>query len=443
MTTPREELRHHALSIFNTAVERVQPRNCIPRMVRRKGETLEIRSNRYPLDKYANIYVIAFGKAAPGMFQTMEQMLAHRITKAVVISNELPEGHSTKNMEHIQYLTGSHPLPTKANVDVTQKTIDLCQDTTPDDLVIFLISGGGSSLLFAPQESVPFEKYTALVDQLMKKGATISELNTVRTALSRVKGGQLLHKINNATVINLIISDVIGDPVEFIASGPTVLPSIDTVSQRRMRTKSILEQYALFRKHMQWLTPVFDNLSQNEPEIEPDTYLVGTNRIALLEAKKRAEEYGYNTMILSTMLRGESREIGHLLGTVLLETLESGNPLEPPCCILSGGETTVTVRGDGKGGRNQEVALGAADILRDAGTGLILSAGTDGIDGPTDAAGAIVDSTTAFRAVREELSVMDSLHENDSYHFFNALDDLVITGQTGTNVMDIQIGLVE
>ncbi|MBS1271459.1 MAG: D-glycerate 2-kinase [Candidatus Marinimicrobia bacterium] len=443
MTTPREELRNHALSIFNSAVERVQPHNCIPQMVRRKGNTLEIRSNRYSLDSYNNVYVIAFGKAAPGMFRTMEDILGQWITKAIIISNELPAGHTSLEKKTIRYYRGSHPLPADRNVEATNHVIDLCRSSTSDDLVIFLISGGGSSLFFAPHERVPLDKYTELVDQLMKSGTTISELNTVRTALSQVKGGQLLTKINNATVINFIISDVIGDPVEFIASGPTVLPSMDTMSQRRMRAKSILEQYKLHRKHAHWLTPVFDHLSPNEPSIEPDTYLVGTNRLALLEAKNRAEEYGYNVTILSTMLKGESREIGHLLGTVMLETLVSGNPLEPPCCILSGGETTVTVHGGGKGGRNQELALGAADILRDAGTGLILSAGTDGIDGPTDAAGAIVDSTTAFRAAREGLSIMDSLHENDSYHFFNALDDLVITGQTGTNVMDIQIGLVE
>ncbi len=204
----------------------------------------------------------------------------------------------------------------------------------------------------------------------------------------------------------------------------------------------MLEKYQLYRKYNRWLSPIFDKDNIQFTDIEPDTCFAGSNRLALLAAKERAIQLGYNTILLSTMIEGESREVGHLLGTILLESIESENPLAPPCCVLSGGETTVTVTGEGKGGRNQELALGAADILRDVEAGLILSAGTDGIDGPTDAAGAIVDSSTAFRAVHEGLSIRDSLYNNDSYHFFNALDDLVITGPTGTNVMDVQICLV-
>ncbi|MCF7805956.1 MAG: DUF4147 domain-containing protein [Candidatus Marinimicrobia bacterium] len=443
MTATPEQLREHALSIFHAAVEAVQPENCIPSFVRRRLNSIEIQSNSYPLDQYEDIYVIAFGKAASGMFRALFNILQDDVSRAIILDPEVPVGHETIQDDRIQYYQGTHPLPSEKNREAAEAILDLCQSASDRDLIFFLISGGGSSLLFAPSKNVPLDGYKHLTEDLMKAGLTIHELNTVRTALSRVKGGQLLSQTDGADVVNLIISDVIGDPVEFIASGPTVFPDVDSMDQLRMRAKSILEQNGLFRKNSDWLAPALEEGYPATHAKEPDTHIVGSNRLALSAAKRKANDIGYNTIILSSMLEGESRNIGHLLGTVLLETIESGNPLEPPCCILSGGETTVTVRGEGKGGRNQELALGAADILRDAGAGLLLSAGTDGIDGPTDAAGAIVDSTTAFRAVREGLSIADTLRENDSYYFFNILDDLVLTGPTGTNVMDIQIGLME
>lgn len=442
MSKQDSTLRAHALQIFNTAVSRVQPQNCIPKMVRRHKGVLDINGKKYRLQEYNKVCVIAFGKAALGMFTSLRSMLTGALTHGVVLTNDLSEQYQSQTEGNIRYFEGTHPLPSENNIRATEHIMELCRTLTAEDLVLFLISGGGSSLLFAPHKEVPFEEYLTLVDVLMKKGATIHELNTVRIALSQVKGGQLLRMAERSTVVNLIISDVIGNPPEFIASGPTIRPDMDTLSQRKMRAKSLLEQYGLYRKYQKWLGPVLEKNHHREPENNPDTHFIGTNRLAVQAAKQEAESLGYQSVILTTMLEGESRKIGHMLGTILLEALESGNPVEPPCCILTGGETTVTVTGEGKGGRNQELALGAADILRDAGSGLLLSAGTDGIDGPTDAAGAIVDSTTAFRAAREGLSIIDTFHENDSYYFFNALDDLVVTGPTGTNVMDVQVGLL-
>jgi len=442
MTQNFGTLRSDARDIFRAAVARVLPENCIPGALSREGSTLKIDGHPYPVDSYEGVYAVAFGKAAPGMFQALYPYLEQELTEAVVITNSLPEDGELIAGDHIRIFEGTHPLPSEQNLKAAEVVISLCEQCGENDLILFMISGGGSSLLFAPHPEVPLDEYQALVNTLMKKGATINELNTIRIVLSRVKGGRLLNYIHGAAVVNLIISDVIGDPADFIASGPTVHPRTASPAQQVMLAKSVLEKYQLYRKYNRWLAPIFDKDNIQFTDIEPDTYFAGSNRLALLAAKERAIQLGYNTILLSTMIEGESREVGHLLGTILLESIESENPLAPPCCVLSGGETTVTVTGEGKGGRNQELALGAADILREVEAGLILSAGTDGIDGPTDAAGAIVDSSTAFRAVHEGLSIRDSLYTNDSYHFFNALDDLVITGPTGTNVMDIQICLV-
>ncbi len=442
MTQNLGNLRSDAAGIFHAAVDRVLPENCIPGAVRRDGNTLRINGHPYEIDTYDQVYVISFGKAALGMFRALYPYLENELTGAVVITNSLPEEANDITGDHIRYFEGTHPLPSAQNMEAAEEVIGLCGQCGENDLIIFMISGGGSSLLFAPHPEVPLDEYQSLVNTLMKKGATINELNTIRIVLSRVKGGQLLNYVNGARVVNLIISDVIGDPADFIASGPTVHSGTDSPAQQVMLAKSVLEKYRLYRKYNRWLSQIFEKEDIGCPEVEPDTYFVGNNRLALLAAKEEAIKLGYNTILLSTMIAGESREVGHLLGTILLESIESDNPLAPPCCILSGGETTVTVTGEGKGGRNQELALGAADILREVESGLILSAGTDGIDGPTDAAGAIVDSTTAFRAVREGLSIRDTLYNNDSYHFFNALDDLVLIGPTGTNVMDVQICLV-
>ncbi len=444
MTQSDAKLRSDALEIFQAAVARVQPENCIPQMVKRKGDTLEINGLHYNLRHYANIYVIAFGKASVGMFQSMEQLLDERLSAGIVITNSLPEAVQSTLNDRVQFYEGSHPFPTEKNVEATRRVVELCETATDEDLVIFLISGGGSALLCSPKPDIPFQGYRNLVDDLMKKGATINELNQVRIALSQVKGGRLLGFIDDATVINLIISDVIGDPPEYIASGPTVQPDVDTYTQRQTFPIAILDKFELHRKYAKWIDPLLEQKKKPSPsDIEPETFFVGSNRLALLAAKRKARELGYSPIIITSMLSGEASKVGELLSTILMECVESGNPSSTPCCILSGGETTVTVRGDGIGGRNQELALGAAERLRDLGAGLLLSAGTDGIDGPTDAAGAIVNSSTALRAARERLSIKDALHKNNSYQFFKALNDLIITGPTGTNVMDIQIGLVD
>jgi len=442
MTQNLQKLRDDALQIFRAALARAMPQNSIPRLVSRQGDTLEIDGEPYYLPDYEHVYVIAFGKAAAGMFQAVYKLLKDYLNGAVVISNALPNRSSLPSGRHLRYFEGSHPLPSEQNVRAAEQVIDMCRAVQSGDLVLFLISGGGSALLFAPKPGIRLNQYQSLVDDLMKQGANINDLNTIRIVLSQVKGGQLLNYLpEDAKVVNLIISDVIGDPPAFIASGPTVFSKVDTPAQRVMMAKSILEKYQLYRKYLDWLSPVLQKNQIRAPVLDPETYFVGSNRLALLAAKKKARQLGYNTVLLTTQLEGESRVQGHLLGTIILESIESHNPAAPPCCILSGGETTVTVTGEGVGGRNQELALGAADILRDAESGLLLSAGTDGIDGPTDAAGAIVESTTAFRAVHEGVSIKDALYNNDSYAFFKALNDLIVTGPTGTNVMDIQVGL--
>ncbi|MDR5695834.1 MAG: glycerate kinase [Armatimonadota bacterium] len=439
---PEEGLRRDAWRILASALEAVDPERAIYRYLRREGDSLVIGEKTYNLRKIRRICIVGAGKATARMAKAMETILGDRIEEGVVV---VKRGY-TEVLERIQLVEAGHPLPDESGVKGAEAVLGILQKTGEEDLVICLISGGGSALLPAPAEGLTLEDKVRVTDLLLRAGATIQELNTVRKHLSRLKGGQLARAAAPAQVVSLILSDVIGNPLDVIASGPTVPDP--TTYEDALR---IVERYGLEDK----VPPgVLQHLKKGQAGEIPETpkpkdplfqrvqnLIVGSNELATLAASEEASRLGYRTLILSTFVEGEAREVGKVLGSIGKEILLAGRPLERPACILAGGETTVTVRGQGRGGRNQEVALGAALIIAGLPSLLVASFATDGTDGPTDAAGAFVEGTTIERALALGLDPHRHLANNDAYPFFAALSDLILTGPTNTNVNDLMLVL--
>ena len=312
----------------------------------------------------------------------------------------------------------------------------------PEDLIVCLISGGASALLPFPAPPVTLAEKQAVTRLLLHCGANIHEINCVRKHISRIKGGQLARLAYPATLVTLILSDVIGDDLDVIGSGPTA-PDPTTFADAR----AILEKYRIWSK-LPSVRQILSSATAETPKPGDKTFrktqnvIVGSNALAVDAAAHEARRLGFHTLVLSTFLEGEAREVARVHASIAKEIRTSGRPVKPPACVISGGETTVTVRGRGRGGRNQEFALAAALAIAGLRDTVILSAGTDGSDGPTVAAGAIADGTTIARAEALGHSAAAFLANNDSYSFFDALGDLVKTGPTGTNVADMQVILV-
>jgi hydroxypyruvate reductase len=318
----------------------------------------------------------------------------------------------------------------------------------PEDLVICLVSGGASALLASPEDGISLKDKQKLTRLLINSGATIQEINAVRKHLSRIKGGGLARAIHPAEAVTFIISDVVGDDPSTIASGPT---TADKTTYRDCLT--ILKGYGLTEKAPGAVVKRLKRGAKGLIEETPKpgnlffrkikNFVIADNRSALFAAKEKAKVMGYRPLVLSSVLTGETHEAARFLSAVIREVKRSGNPVRPPACILLGGETTFELKGGGLGGRNQEFALTAALELDGLEGVTVLSAGTDGTDGPTDAAGAFIDSKTVKRGKKKGLDAFDYLQRNDSYSYFKALGDLFITGPTRTNVMDMVIALVE
>ena len=438
-----EEMRKQALEIFQVALRAVDPVDATLRHVRREGEGLLIGERRLELRNFDKILVVGAGKADAPMAQAVESLLGERVSDGVIV---VKDGHGLP-LQHVKVHEASHPVPDERGLRGAEEILSLVRDAGERDLVICLISGGGSALLVAPAEGVTLKDKQSVTQLLLACGATIHEINTVRKHLSRVKGGGLAHAAHPATLVSLILSDVIGDDLDTIASGPTV-PDSTTFRQALL----ILERYGIWdqvpgsvRMYMEKGVKgeITETPKPGDPSFQRDAWeLVGTNLQALKAAREEAERLGYRTMILSGMMEGETREVAKAHAAIAKEVLSSENPITPPACVLSGGETTVTLQGNGKGGRNTEFALASAIALDGMEHVIILSGGTDGTDGPTDAAGALADGETVARARQGGLDSTDYLRRNDSYTFFETLGGLVITGPTRTNVMDVCVMLV-
>lgn len=435
--------RKHALDILASALVAADPVVAVKRHLRLEGTTLVVGERRYDLDHYERILVVGAGKAGASMSRAAEEVLGERISAGLV---NVKYGHVLPT-ERIALNQAGHPLPDENGVRGTQRIVDILKSATDRDLVICLISGGGSALLVLPQPGITLAAMSVVTEELLRCGATINEMNVVRKHLSQVKGGGLASLAYPAEIISLMLSDVIGSPLDVIASGPTVPDSSTFDDAWRILTKCDLADRlpAPVRQRLR------AGLAGNAPEtpkagnpIFQKTYnvVIASNEIAAAAVRSRAKDLGFNALLLTTHLEGEAREVSKVLAAVAKEIGYSGNPIPRPACVVAGGETTVTVRGDGLGGRDQELALGAALAIAGLEGTLIVSAATDGTDGPTDAAGAIVDGTTVSRARELGLDPVDYLNRSDSYNFFKALGDLIITGPTNTNVNDLFLVIV-
>jgi glycerate 2-kinase len=418
MTT--RTMRRHAHAIFQAALDAADPADAVERHLSRRN-----------LSRFRHIFVIGAGKAGASMAKAAERVLGKRITAGLL---NVKYGHLAK-LRRIELNESGHPVPDARGVDGAARIAGIAAGAQKDDLVVCLISGGASALLPLPAAPVTLDEKQTVTRLLLACGATIHEINAVRKHISRIKGGQLARLAWPATVESLLLSDVIGDDLDVIGSGPTA-PDSSTFA----RAAAILEKYGIAARVPAAVQErIVQGVRGEVPETpKPDDPLfsrvrnvvIGSNRLALEAAARRARELGYRPLVLASGIEGETREIARMHAAIARE-----RPIRPPACIITGGETTVTLKGDGLGGRNQEFVLAAAiDIAGLPGT-VIFSAGTDGSDGPTDAAGAIADGDT----LRRNPDARAFLERNDSYRYFQSLDDLVITGPTNTNVMDVRL----
>jgi glycerate 2-kinase len=446
MTThvdPIEPMRQQAEEIFRAALKAVDPIEAVLRYVKRVDGALQVAGRRFEFKDYDRILVVGAGKAGAPMARALEDLLSDRISDGVIV---VKEGHGLP-LKHVRTHEAGHPVPDQRGIRGAEDILSLVREAGERDLILCVISGGGSALLVAPAEGVTLADKQEVTRLLLACGADIHEINTVRKHLSRVKGGELARFAHPATVVTLILSDVIGDDLNVIGSGPTVPdPSTFADAQGVFKKYDIWQDVPISVKD-RFLKGLRGDI-QDTPKLDDNVFqrcyseLVGTNLQALIAASKEAERQGYQPLILSSTVEGEAREVVKVLIAIAKEVRSSENPLSPPACILWGGETTVTLQGDGKGGRNQEFALAAALIIDGMENVVVLSGGTDGTDGPTDAAGGIADGTTVTRAKAKGLDPLDYLRRNDAYHILQALGDLVITGPTRTNVMDVYMVLV-
>ena len=437
------QIRRDALAIFTSAVAAVDPGEAIRRHVQVEGNRLAVQQRTYDLSNYENVFVVGGGKAGAAMAKAIEELLPNRIRSGRV---NVKYGHRVP-LRVVQVTEAGHPVPDDAGLRGTLEIIKLLQETGKRDLIFCLISGGGSALLPCPAEGLTLEAKRDVTQQLLACGATIGEINAVRKHISQIKGGRLARLANPSTVISLILSDVIGDDLSSIASGPAV-PDGSTFKD----CLEIVCRYQIEKKIPASVLAYLERGARGEVEETPKPHehyfantqnvIVGNNRIAIEAGKEKASALGYHTLVLSSFMEGETKEVGKVHAAIAKEILSSEDSSECPACVISGGETTVTLRGHGLGGRNQEFVLTAAIEIEGLERTVILSGGTDGTDGPTDAAGAIADGLTIQRAREKGLDAQRYLENNDSYHFFQPLGDLIVTGPTKTNVMDFRLVLV-
>jgi glycerate 2-kinase len=443
------KMREDAKRIFLASLKRVDPYEAVKRFVRLSGARLilgeEGKQNvvEMNLDSYENIWVIGGGKASAPMARALEEILGSRIKGGVVVVKY----DFTEPFASLKIVEAGHPLPDRNGVEGTRSILSLLDGAGGKDLVFSVISGGGSALLPLPAPGVGLDEKQSLTGMLLNCGATIGEINTVRKHISGSKGGQMARAAFPATTVNLMLSDVVGDRLDVIASGPFV-PDPSTFQD----ALAVLEKYRLAEVPGSILShlekgvrgEVEETPEPGDPVFERVSHLViGSNILALESAEEEAKQLGYRTLLLSSMVEGETREVAHVHTAIAGEILRTGNPLPAPACVISGGETTVTLRGSGRGGRNQEFCLASAlDLANLPPRVVVLSGGTDGNDGPTDAAGGIVDPLTCRRGEEEGLSATEYLGNNDSYPFLEKTGDLLVTGPTRTNVMDVRLVLV-
>ncbi len=431
-----------AMELVWAALGAVNPARAVAHVLRVTPDAaLQVAGRAYDLSTVGRLVVIGAGKAGAGMATAVEALLGERVAAGWVNvhrGDPLPAGR------RIHLHPAGHPLPDADGLEGTHRILDLLDSLGAGDLALVLISGGASALLEQPVAEVTLEELRQLTDALLRSGAAIGEVNAVRRHLSQVKGGQLARRIvrRGAAAAVLVLSDVVGNPLEAIGSGPCA-PDPSTFAD----AWAVLERRGLLatvppavREHLErgLRGEAPETPKPGDPLFERVQHVViGDNRTAAQAAVERARALGLHALLLTTYLEGEAREVGRVLAGLAKEEAACGRPLPRPACLVLGGETTVTVRGAGRGGRNQELALAAALALDGWPDVMVVALATDGVDGPTDAAGAIVNGETAARARAAGLDPGAHLARNDAYPLLTALGALIITGPTGTNVNDL------
>ena len=420
--------REAILRILSSAIQAVAPEQVVKACVQRQGDFLRVGDQEYILGRDTRIKILAVGKAAYAMSVPLVDLLADRSPQGLLIPKHPP----SEPVPGLAYQVGGHPIPDENSLRAGEQVLQLVQGLTQDDLLICLISGGGSALMSAPYPGVSLADLQGLTAALLSCGAPIAEINTLRRHLDQLKGGGLARLAAPARVISLILSDVVGNPLEAIASGPTA-PDSTT----RLDALSILDRYALRTSMpvsvLKILETAPETLKPGDALFERvQNLIVGSNLIAAQAALQQAAAEGFHTLFLGDTWQGEAREVS----TKLCHRLKTAR-LMPPFCLVAGGETTVTLHGHGRGGRNQELALAAVQALAGIPDVLLISLATDGEDGPTDAAGAVVSGETYQGGLDLGLSPDDTLSNNDAYPYFDRLGDLLKPGPSGTNVNDL------
>ena len=443
MVRSLKQQRLDARIIFEASLAAADPILLVRRSLQLDGAILQAGKRLYDLARYSNLYVVGAGKAAAKMARAVEALLGERIAGGIVI---VKHGHSIP-LKKLKIVEAGHPIPDPAGIKATEAIIRLLRRTQKNDLILCLVSGGASALLSCPVVGVSLRDKQRTTQALLNSGARIQEVNAIRKHISGIKGGRLAELAYPSTVLSLILSDVIDDSMDNIGSGPTA-PDSSTFAD----CLSIIDRYGVGDMIPLAVTTflkkgaageIADTPKADNPIFQQvQNLLIGNNQLALVAAKEKAQALGYNTLILSSSVEGEARRVAidHVVSA--RDVLSSSSPVRPPACIISGGETTVTIRGAGLGGRNQEFALAAALEIDGLNGIVVLSGGTDGTDGPTNAAGGIVDGTTVQRARDQGLNARSYLERNDSYPLLKAVGDLLITRPTLTNVMDLRLILI-
>lgn len=413
--------------ILNACIDAVEPGNAVRRFVKREKDLLHVQDQTYPLSEFDRVTVLGLGKATEAMSLALLDVLASTPSRGLLI----PKQAFASPTSGFTVLPGGHPVPSEASVRAGNAAFDLASSLTERDMLICLISGGGSALMTSPQPGIQLEDLQTLTKLLLACGARVDEINTLRRHLDRVKGGGVAKSVNGARILSLILSDVVGNPLEAIASGPTA-PDPST----REDALAILKKYDLLGKVPTAILRVLEKSPEtpkpNNPLFERvQNVLVGSNSLAAQAGLEMATSLGFHAHFLGDTWQGEAREVAKELCGYFKQNYER------PFCLIAGGETTVTLSGNGKGGRNQELALAAAIEMNGLHKSMLIALATDGEDGPTDAAGAVVTGEICQRGKRLGLAAPTFLNGNDSYSYFEKLGDLIKTGPTGTNVNDL------
>lgn len=440
-------LESHAEAIYRAGLERVDSRVLLEKVVSLNGNTLTVKTDTdelsINLSHFRKIKIIGFGKAAAQMASGLYAILGDKIQEGVIVVKDptkarLPDG--------VEMLIGTHPVPDGKSESAGKRLLEFCNSCGPNELVFGVISGGASSLMEMPADGLSLDDLSKTTQALLSCGATIHEMNCIRKHLSQIKGGRLAREIFPAASVNFILSDVMGDDLSVIGSGPTVADKTTFADAWKL-----IEKYKLTNKLPANVITHIKDAKDETPKVGDfnlsgtRNILVGTNRQALAAARKKAQELGYETLILSHEIQGEASTVAHKFFNFSKE-LEKNPRMKKPACILAGGETTVTLQGTGIGGRNQEIALAYVCCLIDQTNNsleqIFLSASTDGSDGPTDATGAFASMKILEAARNLGLDPEEYLDNNDSYNFFKATGGHLKTGPTETNVCDLQVLLI-